>query len=82
MVSRLPGLIRNVNEGLDELLVAMDKVHTIWQSAEQMSPVFKQLANVVADVQAAVARPKKKAVRLSRTNGRKRRSGRSRVPRY
>lgn len=81
MVSRWPGFIRNVNEGLDELLVAMDKVQSICKSAERMSPVFKQLASVVADVQAAVAKPKRRTVSLSRTSGRKRRSGSVRAPR-
>ncbi|WP_429311561.1 hypothetical protein [Paenibacillus mucilaginosus] len=56
-VSRLPLFMRSVNESLDELMVAIEKVNTICQSAEHMSPAVRQLAKLVAEAKTTVAQP-------------------------
>lgn len=67
MLSRFPAVIRNVNEGLDEVISALDKMSSIYQSAEQMSPFLKKLAKLINESQAAGGKP----VRLSgEKNGR------------
>ncbi|SDE41348.1 hypothetical protein SAMN02799630_05387 [Paenibacillus sp. UNCCL117] len=48
-------MIRNVNEGLDELRDTIGKMHTLCETAEQMSPVLKQLAQMVAEVRQQAA---------------------------
>ncbi|MEK8132207.1 hypothetical protein WMW72_30345 [Paenibacillus filicis] len=69
MMSRIPGVIRNVNEGLDELRGTMDKVNSLFQTAEQMSPVLMQIAQVVAEVRER-AKPASRPLRLSEASGR------------
>ncbi|WP_159885186.1 hypothetical protein [Paenibacillus puerhi] len=72
MLSRLPGVIRHVNEGLDELRDTIDKMHSLCQTAEQMSPVLKQIAQMVAEVRqkAASAGPSSsRPIRLSDADG-------------
>ncbi|TVY06837.1 hypothetical protein [Paenibacillus cremeus] len=90
MSGKFPTVIRNLNEGLDELITAMDKMNTIYQSAGQLSPMLKQFSRLVAEAAAKTSEP---TVRVSQVNPaktrigqrkRKRRasiSGRSRVSR-
>ncbi|MBP1157137.1 MULTISPECIES: hypothetical protein [unclassified Paenibacillus] len=61
MLNRFPAVIRNVNEGLDEVISALDKMSSIYQSAEQMSPFLKKLAKLINESQAAGGKP----IRLS-----------------
>ncbi|WP_010499201.1 hypothetical protein [Paenibacillus elgii] len=61
-MSKLPTVFRSVNESLDEILTAFDKLNSIYQSAKQMSPVLKQAANLIAETNAAAA---EQQVRLS-----------------
>ncbi|MCZ8523507.1 MULTISPECIES: hypothetical protein [Paenibacillus] len=56
-MSKLPLFMRSVNESLDELMVAIEKVNTICQSAEHMSPAVRQLAKLVAEAKAAAGKP-------------------------
>ncbi|CRF28831.1 Uncharacterised protein [Mycobacterium tuberculosis] len=57
MLRRFPALIRNVNEGLDEVISALDKMSSIYQSAEQMSPILKKAAQLIHESQAASGKP-------------------------
>ncbi|KPV58280.1 hypothetical protein QJ48_17540 [Paenibacillus sp. A3] len=61
-MSKLPTVFRSVNESLDEILIAFDKINSIYQSAKQMSPMLKQAANLIAEANAAA---EQQQVRLS-----------------
>ncbi|MBU7316390.1 hypothetical protein [Paenibacillus oleatilyticus] len=54
-MSKLPTVFRSVNESLDEILTAFDKLNSIYRSAKQMSPVLKQAANLIAEANVAAA---------------------------
>ncbi|CAG7646180.1 hypothetical protein ACFQI7_23390 [Paenibacillus allorhizosphaerae] len=56
-MNRFPMMIRSVNESLDEIITAIDKVNAIYQSAEQMSPMVKQVAKLLADAKAGNSGP-------------------------
>ncbi|ALS23850.1 MULTISPECIES: hypothetical protein [Paenibacillus] len=84
MLNRFPAVIRNVNEGLDEVISALDKMSSIYQSAEQMSPVLKKIARLINESQAAAGKPLKlngtRNGRSSVSAGRKRKRQTSRRP--
>lgn len=64
-------MIRNVNESLDEVINALNKMSSIYQSAEQISPAIKKFARMINESQAAGGK-------LLRLNGTK--YGRGSVP--
>lgn len=84
MLKRFPAVIRNVNEGLDEVISALDKMSSIYQSAEQMSPILKKVAQLINESQAAAGKPLQlngtRNGRSSVSAGRKRKSQTSRRP--
>lgn len=41
-MEKLPGVLKHINDSLDELNSAMNKVHSIYKSAQDMTPLFKQ----------------------------------------
>ncbi|MCZ8515137.1 hypothetical protein O9H85_22490 [Paenibacillus filicis] len=43
-MNRVPYVMRQVNEGLDELLVALGKVNSLYESAKQVSPMLTDFA--------------------------------------
>lgn len=61
-MSKLPTVFRSVNESLDEILTAFDKINSIYRSAKQISPMLKQAANLIAEANAAA---EQQQVRLS-----------------
>jgi len=67
-------MIRSVNESLDEIITAIDKVNAIYQSAEQMSPLVRQVSKLLADARAGEAGP-------VRTNGDRTKAGDARTVR-
>lgn len=76
-MSKLPLFMRSVNESLDELMVAIEKVNTICQSAEHLSPAVRQVAKLVAEAKAAAVQPVE-IHEVKRSPGkRKKRRGRS-----
>ncbi|CAG7628302.1 hypothetical protein PAESOLCIP111_03005 [Paenibacillus solanacearum] len=83
-MNRFPMMIRSVNESLDEIITAIDKVNAIYQSAEQMSPIVRQVSKLLADAKAGEAGPvqtnggRTKAGHVRAVRGKKRKSSSSR----
>jgi hypothetical protein len=78
-MNRFPGMMHNVNESLDEIINAMNKMNIICQSAEQMSPIVQQFAKLMGEARASVSGPVRvsgdgtKTGRPLATGGRKKR---------
>lgn len=76
---KFPGMMKQVNDGLDELIQAVGKVGALYESARQMSPVLDAIQRLMA---AMPQRPGGEAqVRAERTprSGRRTTSGRRRA---
>ncbi len=52
-MSKRPTVFRSLNESLDEILTAFDKINSIYRSAKQISPMLKQAADLIAEAKAA-----------------------------
>ncbi|WP_281889668.1 hypothetical protein [Paenibacillus sp. YYML68] len=87
-MNRFPGMLRSVNDSLDEMLLAIEKVNTLCQSAEQLTPALKQLGGLLGEVKRTVelAKPERVSHRMQAkvsggTGDRRRRKRPARRPR-
>ncbi|UUZ90425.1 hypothetical protein LJK87_31545 [Paenibacillus sp. P25] len=44
---RFPSTVRQINEGLDELIQAIGKLGTLYESTRQMTPMFEDFAKLI-----------------------------------